>query len=105
MARLKWGKDRELDSMRSEHLKGWRVCGGFGEPHSFRFAAESALEVPNAPNDLRLLVAFIRERQNHVVVGLCHGRAMPGELLPALFVRLDNRIMDPRRFVLHPGEK
>ena len=98
-------KNSELDAVAGQDLQGGGVGGGLGEPHAFGLAAESMFEIPNAPEHLSFLVAIVREGKDHVVVILGDGRTVAGESFLALPIGLNNGVMHPGHFLLHPGEK
>ncbi len=70
-----------------------QVDGGFRKPHAFRIAPEMKAKVLDAPNHLRLLVAVVRERHDHVVVALRQRRSMPGKTLRAYLIGLQNSLV------------
>src|ERR1700739_1060744 len=98
-------QNRESDSVFSENFERFDVDRGFGQPHSFRTAAEAAFEILNSPLDLCDLIAAIGQWKNHVVVALREGRAMAGKMVTALPVRFQNRCVHATRLIFHPGEK
>ena len=65
-----------------------RSTAGFGQPHRLRLPPEAALEIGDAPHDLRPLVARVGKRHDDVVVALRDGRAVSGKQFPALFIGL-----------------
>jgi hypothetical protein len=67
---LRWRQDGESNAFVDERAQHVVVHRGLGEPHATRRATEPVLEVRQAPPDLRTEVAFVGERQDHVVVGL-----------------------------------
>src|SRR2546423_10889718 len=96
---------RELDALSREHLQSVDVDGGFRKPHAFGEPAKSVLEVLNAPFDLRLPIAGVRERQNHVVVSLRDRGAETREPFAAHLVRDANRLVRFRRLRFYPGKQ
>src|SRR6185295_20125035 len=68
-------------------------------------APEPALEIQDAPADLRSLVARVGERQNHVAVRLRDRGAVTGEPFPALAIRREDRLINRPRLPLEPGQQ
>src|SRR5262249_22334941 len=91
--------------VRGEGRERVGVDGGFGEPYPFRLAAEAPAKISDSPEHLRLAVAGVGERQDHVAVGLRHRRTVAGKALLALPVRLEHGAIDRLRVGLEPSEK
>ncbi len=98
-------QDGKADAQLRQHLQGFQVYGGFGEPHAFGRASEAALEVANAPQHLRMFIAPAGQGQDQVVVGLGYGRTMAGKQLPALLVSVQYLGVGVGGVVLHPGKQ
>ena len=63
---------------------------GLGQPHAFGLAPEAMDEVGDAPDDLGLFVARIRQRHDHVMVCLGDCVAMTSEVLTTFLVGVEN---------------
>ena len=83
-------KDRETDSEIGEDFQSLGIHRSFRQPHPFRTATEALLEIAYAPEHLCVAIGAIRQRQNHVVVGLRNGIAVSGEALLARAIRVEN---------------
>jgi len=102
--RLVRRQDEEADPLRGYELQRLRVDGGLGEPEAFAAPPETPFEVAQAPADLGLLVSPRSQRQDHVVVRLRDGVAVP-TARRALPVRLEDPPVDPRIPFLEVDEK
>ena len=96
---------RKSNPICSESFEGRRVNRGFRQPHAFRRRAKTILVVGNAPADLRGAVARVGQRQNHVVVYLRHGRAVPAVALAAAALAVKNHAIGARRVFLEPTQQ
>ena len=81
------------------------VDGGFGEPHAFRLAAETVLEVCDAPADLSEGVAGAGERHDDVVVDLGKRGAVSAEADGAGAVGFLDHVVSAGGFIGEPGEE
>ena len=54
---LGWSKDGELNTVLRHQVKALNVYGGLRQPHTFGRAAETEMEIGDAPDDLRALIA------------------------------------------------
>ena len=77
---------RELNAQLSKHVQRFQIYGGFRKPYAFRVAPKTPFKIANAPQDLRVFIARIGQRQDGMIVGLSDGRTMPGEALLALTI-------------------
>ena len=102
---LKWGEDSEFDTEFRQDFQCRRIRGGFREPHPFRGASEPVFEITDAPKHLCVFITWTGERENHVVIDLCQGRAVPGIILLTQFVRGDNCLVDVWHFIFHPRQE
>ena len=98
-------EDREDDAGLGQRLERGRVDGRLRQPHALGLAPEAVHEVAHAPAHLRAPVARVRERQDHVVVGLRERRAVPGEAARALRVGREDRAVDLGLLLLEPGQQ
>ena len=105
VARLMRREDRETDPGRGERFERGQIHRGLGQPHPLRRPAEAALEVADAPDDLRRLVAGVGERKDRVVVRLRDRRAVPREARGARAVGFEDRGVDVGPPGLEPGQK
>ena len=96
---------RELDAVHGQRFERSRVCRRLWQPHALRRRAEAALIVRNAPANLRVSVARVGERQNHVVVALRHGRAMAVVTLAATAFAVENHAVRSRSIFLEPTQQ
>ncbi len=71
-------QDRVADALFGQDAQRWQVHGGLGQPEAAGPSAEAQLEVAQAPADLGPPVRKRSEREDGVVVGLCHGVAAFG---------------------------
>ena len=94
-----FGLDRrqhdKLQTRLSQQLESNKVDGRFRQPHRFGRAPEPALEIREAPLNLRPFIAKIRERKNHVVIGLRERRPMAAKSLLTRTVGLRSCGMSP----------
>jgi hypothetical protein len=65
---LVWREDREGDALGRHRIQRVFVGGTLGQPHALRRSAEAALEVTNAPAELRAPFARRGERQDDVMI-------------------------------------
>ncbi len=63
------------------------------------------LEVADSPDDLGILVPPVGQGEDHVIVGLGQGRAVPRKGLLAFPVGLEDCLVYIRRFLLQPGQQ
>ena len=91
--------------MLRQDVERFQVDRGLGEPHTFRWAAEVALEIADTPRYLGTLVPAVRQGQNHVRVCLRDRRTMSAEMLTALFVAVQDVSIGLRGRGLHPREQ
>jgi hypothetical protein len=103
--RLARSQDGEADPLPGEDLKALQVRRRLREPHPLWLAPEALLEIADPPDHLGLLVAPVGQGEDHVVIDLGEGGAMTGEVLPALTVGFQDRLVGARGSGLHPGEK
>ena len=96
LAGLVRAEDREADAGLGQDFQGLQIHRGFRQPHAFRLSAKAPLEIAHAPEHLGALVAAVRQRQDHVVVGLRHGGAVSGEVRAALAVGVEDGVVDLR---------
>ena len=99
------GKDGKPDSQMRQDVKSFQVNRGLRQPHSLGLAAKAVLKVPDPPQDLGVFIPPVGQWQNHVVVGLGQGRAVPGKMLLAFLVRRQDALVSFRGFLLHPGQE
>ena len=64
------GQDREPHAELRHDVQRLQIHRRFRQPHAFRRAAEAESKILDAPVDLRVLVAGVRQRHDHVVVAL-----------------------------------
>ena len=88
-----------------EEVERVEIDRRFGKPHPFRLPAEAVLEVANPPENLRLLVAPVGERHEHVVVRLRHRGSVAGEARTTGCVCRENVGIRVWRFPLQPRQK
>src|SRR5207248_7872355 len=86
-------------------FQGFHIHRGFGEPDTFRVAFEATLKVFDAPQDLRTLVARVRQRKNGVIVSLRYRRAMTGKPAPTLSITIENSLIPFRGALFHPRQQ
>ena len=103
--RLVRRQDGELDPQRAQDLQGLHVHGQFRQPQPFGIAVEAVLEIANAPENLRVLMARAGQRQDEVVVGLRQRRSVAGEQLHALAVGFQDALVGPGRVLFYPGKQ
>ena len=103
--RLVRREDREQDSVLGQQVERVEVDCRLGEPHPLGLPAEAALEVADTPEDLRLLVAPVRQRHDHVVVRLRESGAVAGEALAARDVGREDLRVGFGRLPLEPREE
>ena len=99
------GQDGERDALAGQRLEGGDVDGALGEPHPLGLAAETDLEITDAPEDLGRQVAGGAERQDGVVVSLSDGVAVTAVVESAAMVGSDDCLVDFRLFGLEPREQ
>ena len=63
-------ENREANPQLGKNFQRLKIDCGFRQPHARRRPLEAALEVANAPQDLRISVARVGQRQNHMIVDL-----------------------------------
>ena len=88
-----------------ERFERGRVGRRLRQPHALGFGAKAVLVVGDAPADLRVPIARIGQRQNHVVVALRHGRAVAAVTLAAAALAVQNHAERPRRILLEPTQQ
>ena len=98
-------QDGELDPQRAENLERLHVHGQLWQPQPFGIAVEAVLEIANAPQDLRVLMAGTGQRQDDVVVRLRQRRSVAGEQLQALAVGFQNALVGAGRVLFQPGKQ
>ncbi len=87
---LRGAENSEADSLLPHELESLQIDSRFREPHTFRNPAEAGPKIRNAPDDLSELVAVIRERHDHVRIGLSDSRTMTGEALTAFLIAFED---------------
>ena len=102
---LRGRKNGEFDSVRGQDLESFDVYGGFGQPHALGIPIKATLKVAQPPDHLRLLVAAIRQRHDHVVVDLSDGGTVSGETLLAGNVGIEDGLVGFGGKVGHPREQ
>ena len=102
---LRWRQHGELDVVLGQHFQRLHIDRGFRQPHAFGLAAEAVLEIANAPHHLRLLVAPVGQRHDHVVVHLRDGVAVSRETLLALLVGGQDRLVGVGRVLFQPRQQ
>ncbi|MFO0635691.1 MAG: hypothetical protein U0168_22860 [Nannocystaceae bacterium] len=95
----------EAHALVGEQLERLEIDRGLGQPDALGAPAEAGLEVAQAPADLRAFVATRRQRQDRVVVGLRHGRAVAAEALAAQVVGRNDRAVDVATVALEPRQQ
>src|SRR5215469_6937800 len=103
--RLMRRQDGELDPEPVENLERFHVHCGFWQPHSFRRAAKSILEIPNSPSYLGVLIPSIGQGQNNVMVGLGQGRTVAGKSRATGVISLEDRPIYSGGVSLHPAKQ
>ena len=88
-----------------QDLERLDVDRGLREPHPLRLAARSGARNRGSPRDLRDLVARVGQRQDHVVVGLGEGRAVPENALRLSRSASRMALVDLGGIALHPGQE
>ena len=78
-SRLIGRQDGESDAGVGHQLQALEVYRRLWQPHALRITTEPMDEVGLAPQDLSSFVAPVGQREDGVVVGLCHGCAMSVE--------------------------
>ncbi|SPF47440.1 hypothetical protein SBDP1_650007 [Syntrophobacter sp. SbD1] len=74
------------------------------EPQSFGLASKAILKIFYSPENLRVLVATVGQRQDHVIVGLGQSISMTREFLQAPPVGLQNCLIRFSGIPLHPEQ-
>ena len=103
--RLVWLEDGEAQPLGGQDLQRFDVDRRLRQPHPGRLAAEAMAEVGDPPAHLGPLVARRGERQDRVVVGLCHRRAVTAEAPAAALVGAQHGGVDQRALRCQPGEQ
>ncbi len=103
--RLVGAQDGESDPVGRHDGQAFQIDGGLGQPHAFRRTPEAMFEIADPPTDLGGAVGRIGQGQDHVIVGLGHGRTVPGKPLAALPVGVQDRGIDVGAVDFHPGEQ
>ncbi len=98
-------QNRELDPVLSQQLQRFGVGCGFRQPHALGGLAVVAFVVGDAPANLRDAVAAARQRHNHVVVDLRHGRAVAAKTLAAAQLALQHHAVGAGRILLQPTQQ
>lgn len=99
------GQDGETDAVLGECLEAGRIDGGFGKPHSLGESAKTGGKIAQAPQNLRLFVALVAQRQDGVVVDLRQRRAVAGKTKHALLVGKQNGFVHPAQMCGHPRQQ
>ena len=103
--RLVGSEDREPQAVGGQEIQALEIDRRLRQPHPLGLAAEAVTKVPDAPDDLGLLVAPVGQRQDQVAVGLGQRRAVAGEARRGQPVCLEDRGVDLRPLELHPGQQ
>ena len=102
---LVWCENCKAQAKLSEQFEGFQIDSSLRQPHPFRRALESFFKVADAPDNLRGAVAAVRQRHDHMIVGLRDGGAMSRKVLAAFLIGRQDRGVNLRRLDFQPRQQ